>query len=175
MHAQAAALSAAQYREHFGCTLAEVYPAYLCLVRANRPLAVCGLRRGTERLFLQQYLDSPAARLVSHRLGEHVNPRRLVELGSFAVQKRALALPFMAAMAQELLDAGFTHAVATATLPVRRCLQGLGIRTTHLAPASASRLTASSTDWGTYYAYRPAVVTAAIGSVEAHLSGLLAQ
>jgi hypothetical protein len=113
--------------------------------------------------------------VVSHRLGEHVDARQLVELGSFAVRKRALALPFMAAMAQELLEAGFTHAVATATLPVRRCLAGLGIRTTQLAPASAARLTAGTTDWGTYYAHRPAVVTAAIGTVEAHLAGLLAQ
>ncbi|MEE4279157.1 MAG: thermostable hemolysin, partial [Halieaceae bacterium] len=157
LHEQAVALSADKYREHFGCRLREAYPAYLCLVRSGRPVAVCGLRRGTQRLFLQQYLDVPVARLIAHRLGEHVDERRLVELGSFAVRKRSLALPFMAAIAQELMDAGFTHAVATATLPVRRCLHGLGIHTTRLAPASAERLCGATTDWGSYYSHRPAV------------------
>jgi hypothetical protein len=166
---EARALSATEYRRHFDCTLRHAYPAYFCLYRGHRLQAVCGFRSATRSLFLDQYLDAPAWELAGIEFGRLIAPQQLVELGGFAVRKRALALPFMTTLAPALERSGFTHATATATLPVRRCLRRLGVDLRHLGNADASRLRDCDSDWGTYYNMRPAVVVGAIADALATL------
>lgn len=169
LYGEAISLSAHQYAEHFGCTLRHVYPAYLCMISGQRLLAACGMRSGDQPLFLEQYLDQPVCRLLADIKGQPFAPGQLVELGSFAVRKRVFALPFMAALAPALRRAGFTYGVATATLPVRRCLRRLGIETFHLGAAQASRLADGGREWGSYYTQRPAIIAGSIVDVDARL------
>lgn len=168
-------LSAAQYKQHFNCQLRETYPAYFCLMRRDRVIAACGIRSSSETLFLQQYLDAPVTAMLSDRIGRSVMPEQLVELGGFSVSKRGLALPFMAALVPALGAQGFTHAVATATLPVRRCLKNLGIPTVNLGSAAVTNLVQPTSDWGRYYDMRPAVVAGSIVDAGLALTGGAAQ
>lgn len=168
-YAQAFAMSAKQYRKHFGATLAHGYASYFCLYRAGRLQAVCGLKSGTDPLFLDQYLDQSARESAQVAFKTPIAAHELVELGGFAVRKRALALPFMGALAPALLEMGFTHAVATATLPVRRCLRQVGVTTVKLGAADPARLRGGETCWGDYYSMRPAVVAGSIANTVASM------
>lgn len=161
-YAQACALSAAEYRSHFQCELRHFYPSYLCLERAGTLIAVCGYRSALDSLFLEQYLDAPVEQLINERLGAQAARDHIVEIGGFAVTRRALALPFIAALAPVFQQKGFSHAVCTATLPVRQCLRALSIPTTMLGKADPDRLRVSVTNWGNYYRNRPAVIAGPI-------------
>ncbi len=168
-------LSSAQYHQHFNCELREAYPAYLCLLRRDQVVATCGVRSAVTTLFLQQYLDTEVTQMLSDRLGQTILPGHLVELGAFSVRKRSLALPFMATLVPALTDLGFTHAVATATLPVRRCLRNLGIPTVTLGAASKEALSRPTSEWGSYYQMRPAVIAGAIEDASLVVSGGIRQ
>jgi hypothetical protein len=168
-YAQACELSAAEYRSHFQCELRHFYPSYLCLERAGTLIAVCGYRSALDSLFLEQYLDAPVEQLISDRLEIPATRDGIVEIGGFAVLRRALALPFIAALAPIFQQKGFSYAVCTATLPVRQCLRALSIPTVMLGKADPHRLRAGLTDWGDYYRNRPAVIA---GSIDATLERL---
>lgn len=163
LYNRAVEFSSAQYERHFNCHLTSFYPAYFCLLRERRLVAVCGFRGGDSRLFLEQYLDDSPCTLLEARFEGSIDRRQIVELGGFAVRHAALALPFMSMVAPMLQRQGFTHAVATATLPVRRCLSRLGVPFEQLGPARRERLEDESAQWGSYYAHRPAVIA---GSIE---------
>ncbi|MFT7288185.1 MAG: hypothetical protein ACI87W_002300 [Halieaceae bacterium] len=164
LYERACRLSAREYQRHFNCVLKDFYPAYFCLLKDKRLMAVCGLRSGEEELFLEQYLDQPLEHMVSERLAEVVARESIVEIGGFALRNKDVAMLFMASMAPAFWKLGYTHAVCTATLPVRRCLRSLGIHSTSLAKADPARLRAADTDWGNYYAMRPAVVCGSLAS-----------
>lgn len=165
----AVALGSMQYWRHFECRLRNHYPAYFCLVRGNRLLGTCGFRSGKDQLFLEPYLDDSPEALVSAQFAAPVRRHEIVELGGFAVRHAALALPFMASVAPLLLQRGFSHALATATMPVRRCVASLGVPFARLAPARRERLLDDASDWGSYYSHRPAVIA---GSLEAAIKSL---
>lgn len=165
---EAVAFSADEYQRHFDCHLRSCYPGYFCLLRGGRLLAVCGFRGGVRPLFLEQYLDEPVQTLISHHFGCEIQRAQLVELGGFAVRRGALALPFMSLVAPALVAEGFTCAVATATMPVRRCVSRLGVPFKRLAAAEEGRLQADDTRWGRYYQMRPAVIAGRIGEAIRH-------
>ncbi len=166
---EAFALSVVEYQRHFGCHLENPYPAYFCLTRRGRLLAVCGFRSGDSPLFfLEQYLDVPAQDLITQRSAGVVHRTQLAELGGFAVRRSALAIPFMAMLAPALFDRGFTHAIATATLPVRRCIARMGVPIQRLADAHENQIADAGTRWGNYYQMRPAVVAGNIGDAITH-------
>jgi hypothetical protein len=169
---EAFAFSATEYRRHFDCQLQSRYPAYFCLLRGGRLLAVCGFRDGNSDLFLEQYLDEPAQVLLAQHFDCDVPRSRIVELGGFAVRRGALALPFMTLVAPALVARGFSHAVATATMPVRRCVSRLGVPFKRLAAAEECRLHGDKTRWGSYYRMRPAVIAGRIDGAVAHFGAM---
>ena len=164
------AFSAGEYRKHFGAQLTRGFSGYLCIHRAGRLQAVCGFQSAETPLFLDQYLSAPAWATAQSRFATPIPASQLVELGGFAVRKRALDLPFMAALAPALLDMGFSHAVATATIPVRRCLSQVGVTTQDLGAADPVSLHDKAADWGTYYSMRPRVVAGSISQAVASLA-----
>ena len=165
-YTQACQVSADEYRTHFQCELRHFYPSYLCLERSGVLIAVCGYRSAAGCLFLEQYLDAPIEKLINERMDTQAKRENIVEIGGFAVRRRALALPFITALAPIFQQKGFSHAVCTATLPVRQCLKALSIPTAMLGKADPGRLRAGATDWGNYYRNRPAVIA---GSIDATL------
>lgn len=173
LYDRACLLSSEQYRRHFDCDLQHFYPQYLCLERNGRLLGVCGYRNALGPLYLEQYLDAPVETLLTERCESVIERQSIVEVGGFALSKRALALYFMASLAPAFQQLGFTHAVCTATLPVRRCLRSLAIPSKHLGKALAERIVESDTDWGNYYVQRPAVIGGAIAATSARVEDLL--
>jgi hypothetical protein len=163
-------LSVREYRRHFDCDLQSCYPQYFCLLRGGRLLGACGLRSASGALFLEQYLDTPVEKLLSQHFSGDFSRASIAELGGFAVKRGALALPLMSMVAPALQALGYTHAVATATLPVRRCVSRLGVPFVRLAAAARDRLTEDGTEWGSYYAMRPAVIGGCIDDALLHFA-----
>lgn len=168
------ALSVIEYRRHFDCDLQNAYPAYFCLLRGGRLLGVCGFRGGDSALFLEQYLDAPVQQLISASFDCDLQRDHLVELGGFAVRRGALALPFMSLVAPALLAVGYHYAVATATMPVRRCVSQLGVPFKRLAAAKQERLHGDDRHWGNYYQMRPAVIAGPISDAIQHFDAMIA-
>jgi hypothetical protein len=168
---EAFALSRIQYQRHFGCRLGAGYPGYFCLLRDRRLLATCGFRTAEGALFLEQYLDEPAEAALGHHFRTPVSRSRIVELGGFAIRRGALAPAFMSLLAPALLARGYSHAIATATMPVRRCLTRIGTPFVRIAAAEEDRLRDDGSRWGIYYRMRPAVIAGSIRSAVDALEG----
>jgi hypothetical protein len=172
LYDRACRFSAREYRRHFDCELRDFYPAYFCLSKGSRLLAVCGYRVGNEALFLEQYLDQPIENLLDAGRACPIPRQAIVEIGGFALRGHAVALPFMVRLAPAFRALGFSHAVCTATLPIRRCLRSLGVPTQVLGRADPSRLAHSSSNWGKYYAMRPSVISGSIDSAMDRIEAL---
>lgn len=164
------ALSVKEYRRHFNCELQSCYPQYFCLLRGGRLLGACGLRSASSALFLEQYLETPVEELLIQHFSEGISRASVAELGGFAVKHGTLALPFMSMVAPALQALGYTYAVATATLPVRRCVSRLGVPFVRLAAAERERLAEDGTEWGNYYSMRPAVIGGCINDALLHFA-----
>ena len=94
-----------------------------------------------------------------------INRESIVEIGGFAAVGRDAASILMTELAGQFEVLGFTHATSTVTTPIRRCLQRLGINSSVLGKADASKIEPANQDWGNYYRLRPLVVAGAIKPV----------
>ena len=155
-------LTREQYREHFNCELAHVYPKVFCLYKNDELVACCGYRAADqESLFLEQYLDLSIEQQISRETGKPLDRSTIVEIGGLAVTNKAEAFVFMMKLAPAFQSLGFTFATCTVTRPVRRCLQKLGIESYLLANADPTRVSDDS-DWGRYYDTNPVVLAGEI-------------
>ena len=82
--AQIEAYIANKFSSTYGATLREFLPFFL-IMRARREISgVLGMRRGSHghALFVEQYMDKPAERLLGEILGRPVERSSLVEIGN---------------------------------------------------------------------------------------------
>ncbi|MFN3235882.1 MAG: thermostable hemolysin [Pseudomonadales bacterium] len=165
-------LAKQQYQRHFQCDLNEFYPQFFCLTQDDELVACCGYRSATEPLFLEQYLDANIETVLASKQCGLIRRDKIVEIGCFAVNHKRHALPFMLQLAPAFAALGFEHATCTVTSAVRCCLRKLGVRATYLGHADVTRLTDNSSDWGSYYTQKPAVLAGAISPAITRMSQL---
>jgi hypothetical protein len=110
--------------------------------------AAAGLRWRPETFFLTRYLARP----ISDWLGSEDagSEPRLVEICHLAAWQRRAGVPFVRAIITLTAQAGADWALFTATRPLRRLLQGIGVPFRPLAPASRDSVV-DADRWGTYY------------------------
>jgi hypothetical protein len=135
-------------------------PSLLLLADPQGPPAgVAGIRlAGAGPLYLERYFNESIEQRIEHRTGVRADRSAIVELGNFACRDSRVAGLFMSLLPAHLLDRGLSWIVFTATLSVRRILQGLGGRTFDLGPADGACARDGIDDWGRYYTQQPRVL-----------------
>ncbi len=97
-----------RYQQAFDAHLTAYMPAYLALLDKQVMKSVCGYRIAEqEPLFLEQYLDEPADRLLAQRFACPIPRGKLIEFGHLASFGRGLSAFHFRLMAQQLVAMGF--------------------------------------------------------------------
>lgn len=135
------------------------------------PAAALGFRfAGTERLFLEDYLDDPIELIVSAKFGQTIGRERIVEIGAHASDRSRATVALWARTARHL-DGLADVAVAVLTAPLRSMLRRLGVSVYELCDADPARLPDGGTNWGKYYDQAPRVCAGLIAPARPKLAG----
>lgn len=151
------------FRRHYGARVTSFAPNLMLLERDGEIAAAAGWRgAGSERLFLEHYLDQPIEAAVSRLAGHPVQRERIVEVGNLAAEMRGGSVDIILHLAAHLDRLGYEWVAFTATSKLIGIFQRLGLPPLALAPADPQRLGAQAADWGSYYASAPVVVAGRI-------------
>jgi len=113
-----------------------------------------GLREARHGFFSQAYLDRPIQEVLSQISGQRVSPDEIIEVVSLACPQPRATLPLIDAITAEGRRRGKSWGIFTATTPLRRLLERVGVPLIALAPARPERLTGAA-NWGSYYDSTP--------------------
>jgi hypothetical protein len=163
------------YRRAFQGKLRSHFPTLMCVFDRHGAIqAATGFRFASHGpLFLENYLDRCVALEIEHRLATRVDRDTLVEIGNLAASatptSRGAAGTLFEAMALHLASQGMTHAVATATAPLRRMFRRIGFLTNEIGIADKTKLGQASSDWGSYYDHDPRMMVGQIDTCGAQI------
>jgi hypothetical protein len=113
-----------------------------------------GIRDAGQGFFSQAYLDRPVEDLLSQTSGQRIFDREIIEVVSLACPQPRATLPLIDAITEEGRRRGKSWGIFTATTPLRRLLERVGVPLIALAPARPERLTGAA-NWGSYYDSTP--------------------
>lgn len=161
--AEAETFIAEIFRRHYAAEVSSFAPNLMLLEQGERLVAAAGWRgAGSERLFLENYLDAPVETVVSRLAGRPVERRRIVEVGNLASDRRGSSVAVILTLAAHLDRLGFEWVVFTATAELIAIFQRLDLPPLAIASADPARLGADAKLWGSYYASNPVVVAGRI-------------
>lgn len=149
------------FRNTYGANVTHFMPQLLSLHDQHaQVLAVCGLRQaGSERLFLETYLDQPIEVALSERVGVEVVRSDIVEIGNLAVAELGLTRSLLLEVINHLHATNTQWAVFTAIPALRNSLTKLNMRLEKLGEAKITSLPEGErAAWGSYYAENPQVM-----------------
>ena len=147
------------YADRFGADLMHFAPMLISLRVGNRLVAAAGYRSaGTERLFLEAYLQAPIERMLAVDHGAPPARARVVEVGHLAAARAGEGMRLMKMLGVHLSAQGFHWVVCTVTEELRHLFGRLGIATVVLGRADPSALGEPAQRWGRYYEHRPTVL-----------------
>lgn len=164
------------YAQAYGADVRHFLPRLMVLHAADGELlATLGFRRArNERLFLEQYLDTPLETQLALKLGYYCQRYEMVEVGNLATKKPGGARWLIAALTAYLKAAGYEWAVFTAVRQLRNAFARLNVELVPLGPADKSRLDMQEQIlWGKYYETDPQVVVASVSQSYEALLGYL--
>lgn len=123
-------------------------------------IAACGIRSaGSERLFLEHYMDQPVECLLSEQLGAKVNRNDIIEIGNYSVAEMGTSRQLLSAIIDQLHATSKQWAVFTAIQLVRNTLIKQNVFPRVLCDADIKRLPPEEqSDWGSYYEQKPQVM-----------------
>lgn len=123
-------------------------------------IAACGIRSaGTERLFLENYMDQPVESLLSERTGSTVLRDDIVEIGNYSVAEMGMSRLLISAIFDQLHATSKQWAVFTAVQLIRNALIKQNIFPKVLCDADIKRLPPEElSEWGDYYQQKPQVM-----------------
>ncbi|MCC7411122.1 MAG: thermostable hemolysin [Gammaproteobacteria bacterium] len=140
------------FREAYDAQVSAFCPDLLGFLRQGELRGVVGLRVGARApFFSEQYLDAPAERVISERLGVPVNRDSIVEIGNLAIPTAGDAGWIYAALAAALARAGFGWVLCTTVRSLYHRFRRLGFAPIVLGNADPARLGARAAQWGRYY------------------------
>ncbi|WP_111638695.1 thermostable hemolysin [Marinomonas shanghaiensis] len=126
-------------------------------IRAQGLRAVMGVRRGTQPLFVEQYLPmSITESLQKH--GIWTERTNVAELGNLYSQNQRFTLPLLMTVVMGLYLSEVNYLVFAGTDKVRQLLGKLKLPLTFLADANPALLQDDGTQWGSYYDNNPKVM-----------------
>ena len=109
-------------------------------------------------LFLESYIDEPIDALLTRRLNRTVPRSKIVEVGNLSIDRSANSIESMRDIARYLQSLGYEWIVCTATRYLRLLFLKSGAKPITIAQASPKRVNNDGTNWGNYYATRPAIL-----------------
>lgn len=166
------AFIAAGFRKAYDARLSEFMPELVALHDGGTLAAACGLRHAEgSRLFLEQYLDTPAERMLDG-LTPGAERRTIVEVGNLSIARPGYARHLVAGLTGLLHERGMQWALFSAVPVLRNNFIRLGIPLFDLGPADPSRLPAAARAcWGSYYLQNPRVTAVRVDAAFAALGG----
>ncbi|HIF9067249.1 TPA: thermostable hemolysin [Photobacterium damselae] len=148
-----------RYQEAFLARLKQFMPAYLTLIKGDQIISVCGFRIAEdEPLFLEQYLEDDAQKLVSNVFNCNVTRSNLVEFGHLASFSKGMSSLHFYLIAEMLVNLGFEWCIFTATDPLYAMMERLGLQPRIIAKADQYKVPEAESTWGTYYEHQPRVL-----------------
>ncbi|MFM5265049.1 thermostable hemolysin [Aeromonas caviae] len=150
----------AAYSQEFNARIPHFLPCLLGLYRADGLLVgACGLKlAGSDRLYLEQYLDQPIEAAIETRLGAPARRDRIVEVGNLACSEPGNARLMFAALCRLLCDNDLDYVVFTGTAKLRNSFHRLHLTPVELALAEAHQVGEDASAWGEYYRCQPRVM-----------------
>jgi hypothetical protein len=131
-------------------------------------LAAVGIRAaGTQRLFLEYYLDNPVEQVIAECSGVLGERAGIVEIGNLASRDRRASRALFRILAKRLQHERFEWAVFTGCSALHRMFATLGIETITLGRALQARLPRDQQTWGGYYEDNPQVVAGRVNCARA--------
>ena len=173
--AQARAFIDETFRHAYGADHAAGFGDYLAVRQPVTGRAALGYRRaGSERLFLEQYLDQPIERAVSVAFQRAVERDAIVEIGNLAANN---AWSMIALWGEAANDLGGSSEIVVATLSrqLRAMFARIGVPVHELAPADPVRLGSAAVGWGSYYRTDPVVCAGQIVEGQRAIAEFLAR
>ncbi|MGJ8619489.1 MAG: thermostable hemolysin [Methylophilaceae bacterium] len=152
---------AAVFQVTYGATITEFMPILVALRDESGVLmAAFGMRKAREeKLFLEQYLDTPIEQLLTEKLGKPIFRNEITCIGNLAVSNPRNAGVLIAHVIQHSLDIGIQWCVATAHHSLQNGLIKGGRDVYPLHQADKKRLPLEEQAiWGSYYDHTPQVV-----------------
>lgn len=148
-----------RYELAFAAHLEQFMPAYLVLEQHGRILSLCGFRiAADEPLFLEQYLQQPAERLLSATFSTEIERSNLIEFGHLASFTKGTSPTHFYLIAEMLVGLGYEWCIFTATDPLHALMTRLGLEPQEIAKADPSRIENAQQTWGLYYEHQPRVL-----------------
>ncbi len=135
--------------------------------RSGKVLAALGIRRASEKLFLEHYLEQPIDQIIAGlpmAAKQTVDRNKLIEIGNLASIDRNASLRLFRFLANYLIERGFEWASFTGGESLRRSFALIGIETVSLGKASQARLPAAYRQWGRYYDDNPCILAGRVAS-----------
>jgi hypothetical protein len=126
-------------------------------IRAQGLRAVMGVRRGTQPLFVEQYLPMSITEILQKH-GIWTERTNVAELGNLYSQNQRFTLPLLMTVVMGLYLSEVNYLVFAGTDKVRQLLGKLKLPLTFLADANPALLQDDGTQWGSYYDNNPKVM-----------------
>ncbi len=153
------------YRRSHDASITTHYPTLLSLHGAGGDvLAAVGLRSAArDRLFLEQYLQSPVEDAIAAATGRPIGRAEIAEIGSLASLGNGASVFLVIAAATFLDTRRFSYAVVTANDAMRRIICTFGFDHTVLGAARGEALADGGRNWGSYYGCGPQMLAGPVG------------
>ncbi|MBD0785949.1 thermostable hemolysin [Vibrio sp. Y2-5] len=177
---------AQRYSLAFDAHLNSFMPTFMALMEGEEIRSLCGFRVASdEPLFLEQYLDEPADKLLNHvfhqplsvenTANNRIERSNLIEFGQLASFSKGFSTLHFLLMTKKLVESGYEWCIFTATDPLYAMMSRLGLESTVLAEADPSRIPDATYTWGNYYQHQPRIVAGNLKHGLAHLEALFAE
>ncbi len=123
-------------------------------------IAACGIRSaGTERLYMENYMDKPIEQVLSERAGSPIKRSDIVEIGNYSVAEMGTSRLLVNAIFNQLHATSKQWAVFTAIQLVQNALIKQNIFPRILCNADIKCLPPEEQhEWGSYYEQNPQVM-----------------
>ncbi len=162
------AFVAKRFLEVHGAQITIFMPKFLALFDDQGAVqAAVGMRdAGSERLFLEYYLDHPVEQVIAEQAAPpaiSVVRDRVVEIGNLASIDRRASRRLFKLLARCLSVENYQWAVFTGCSSLHRMFATIGIETVNLGRALQSQLPSDQQTWGGYYEDNPQVVAGRVG------------
>ena len=149
-----------RFAASFGSRVEAFMPRLFSL--RNREGDICGafgLRSANQKLFLEQYLDTPVNRTIAACTGRQVERRSIVEVGHFSGRFPGVVRAMIGLLTERLHHEGFSWVVFTGTANLRNAFTRMGLSPIDNQAATVDRLpTEERAAWGQYYEHTPRVL-----------------
>ncbi|MDT8403415.1 thermostable hemolysin [Sulfuriflexus sp.] len=164
-----------EFRHTYNANITEHYPTLMSVQNNDGTiLGALGFRcANTEKLFLEQYLDTPVETALSAATESGLTRNAIVEVGNLASHANGASIFMFTALTAYLAQRGKQYITVTATDFLHRYFTRLDVDLLLLGYADQTRLPDGGHSWGTYYQTEPRIIaghiTSAYEKLQKHL------